>query len=208
VYAEISFDPQGHTSPRCPVRHGDPRVAAGRAVSREAVVLPGGRYGPYAPLCMYAADAAAARGARIRHVEWRPAYDPEVLPVDAAGPWVVAQLPDLMDGTLLIGKSLGTNAASVAAERGLPAVWLTPLLTSAWVVEALRRATAPALLVGGTADAWWDSELAHELSPHVLEVDGADHRMYVAGPLARSAAVLGQVATAVESFLDEVVWPG
>jgi hypothetical protein len=31
--------------------------------------------------------------------------------------------------------------------------------------------------------------------------------MYVPGPLAASAAVLGQVATAVEDFLDEVVWP-
>jgi hypothetical protein len=169
-------------------------------------VLPGGRNGPHAPLCMYAADAAEARGARVRHVEWRPAYDPEVLPVEDAGPWVVAQLPDVMDGTLLIGKSLGTNAASVAAERGLPAVWLTPLLTSAWVVEALRRATAPALLVGGTADPLWDGELARELSPHVLEVDGANHGMYVPGPLARSAAVLGEVATAVENFLDDVVW--
>lgn len=27
------------------------------------------------------------------------------------------------------------------------------------------------------------------------------------GPLARSAEVLGQVATAVERFLDDVVWP-
>jgi hypothetical protein len=52
----------------------------------------------------------------------------------------------------------------------------------------------------------WDGELARELSPHVLEVDGADHGMYVPGPLARSAAVLGEVATAVENFLDDVVW--
>jgi hypothetical protein len=31
--------------------------------------------------------------------------------------------------------------------------------------------------------------------------------MYVEGPLAGSAEVLGQVATAVERFLDDVVWP-
>jgi hypothetical protein len=158
-------------------------------------------------LCMYAADAAEARGARIERVEWQPAYDPSVVPVDEAGPWVTARLPVLADGTLLIGKSLGTHGAAVAAERGLPAVWLTPLLTISSVVAALRAATAPALLVGGTADSLWDGELARELSPHVLEVDGADHGMYVPGPLARSAAVLGQVATAVERFLDDVVWP-
>jgi hypothetical protein len=89
----------------------------------------------------------------------------------------------------------------------LPAVWLTPTLTTQWTVDALRRATAPLLLVGGTADPHWNGELARELTPHVLEVADADHGMYVPGPLAASAAVLGQVVTAVETFLDEVVWP-
>lgn len=33
--------------------------------------------------------------------------------------------------------------------------------------------------------------------------------MFVPGrPLKESAAVLGEVATAVERFLDDVVWPG
>jgi hypothetical protein len=90
---------------------------------------------------------------------------------------------------------------------GLPAVWLTPVLTSAWVVDGLRRATAPFLLVGGTADRLWDSGLARELTPYVLEIAGADHGMYVPGRLAASAGVLGEVATAAEDFLDRVVWP-
>jgi hypothetical protein len=73
-------------------------------------------------------------------------------------------------------------------------------------VAALQAATAPMLLIGGTADETWDGALARKLSPHVLEVDGADHGLYVRGPLAASAAVLGLVATAVERFLDEIVW--
>ncbi len=174
-------------------------------MDREAVVLPGGSNGPHAPLLMYAADAAAARGARLRHVHWRPAYDPATLPLAEAGPWVAAQVPRLPG--LVIGKSLGTLAASVAASEGAPAVWLTPLLRTRWTVDALRRATAPLLLVGGTADPHWDGAVARELTPHVLEVDGADHGMSVPGPLAASAAVLGRVATAVEAFLDDVVWP-
>lgn len=164
-------------------------------------------YGPHVPLLMYAADAAQARGASIRHVHWDPPYDRDAIPPEQAGPWVVAQVPPVVDGTLLIGKSLGTHAAAVAAERGLPAVWLTPPLSFPPVVEALRRASAPALLVGGTADGLWDGRVARELSPHVFEVDGADHGMYVPGPLALSAEVLGRVVTAVEDFLDEVVWP-
>lgn len=177
-------------------------------MDRTAIVLPGARNGPHAPLLTYAADAAAARGARIRRVYWDPPYDPNGTPPDAAGPWVARQVPEIAGRPLLIGKSLGTHAAAAAAEHGLPAVWLTPLLTFEWVVDALRRASAPALLVGGTADRYWDGELARRLSSHVLEIDGADHGMYLPGPLANSTAVLGRVATAVEHFLDDTVWPG
>lgn len=173
-------------------------------MSRVAVVLPGGRFGPHAPLLMYAADAAEARGATPHHVTWAPPYDPAALPLERAEQWVAEQVPA---GDLLIGKSLGSLGAGVAAERGLPAVWLTPLLTIAPAAAALRRASAPVLLVGGTADPFWDGALAREITPHVLEVEGADHGMYVPGRLARSAEILGRVATAVEDFLDDVVWP-
>jgi hypothetical protein len=108
--------------------------------------------------------------------------------------WVRDQITPLLDTVgghpLLIAKSLGTTAAAVAAERHLPAVWLTPLLTLPWVTAALHRATAPFLLVGGTADAMWDPTLASRLSPHVLDIDGADHGLFVPGPLTGSIAVL------------------
>jgi hypothetical protein len=58
----------------------------------------------------------------------------------------------------------------------------------------------------GATDELWDSTLARELTQYVLEVEDADHGMYVPGPLAGAAAVLGQVVTAVEQFLDDVVW--
>lgn len=131
----------------------------------------------------------------------------------ARGRWVTEHVAPVLDrqiasgpGPVLIGKSLGTNAAALAADRALPAIWFTPLLNSDWVVDALRRATAPCLLVGGTADKSWDGRLAGTLSPHVLEIDGADHGLFVPGPLARSAQVLGQVVTAVEQFLDTSAW--
>lgn len=179
---------------------------------RSAIVVPGGMYGPHTPLLMYAADAAEARGAAVRHIWWiRP---DEAVALDRAdrGPWVLEQLrPVLVEATgarpLLVGKSLGAFAAPLAADLRLPAVWLTPDLTSDWLVDALRRASAPFLLVGGTADPMWDGEVARQLSPHLLEIEGADHGMSVLGPLAASAAVLGEVATAIESFLDAWVWP-
>lgn len=185
-------------------------VTAGRA----AVVVPGMGYGPQAPLLMYAGEAAEARGARVQYISWTPPADLPHLDPTARCQWVLEQVTPVVDqvaegsrsGSLLIAKSLGTNSAALAADSGLPAIWLTPLLNSHCVVDALRRATAPFLLVGGTADKSWDGRLARDLSRHVLEIDEADHGLFVPGPLARSAAVLGQVVTAVEQFLDESVW--
>lgn len=176
----------------------------------DAVVIPGGWFGPAAPLPMYAGDVAELRGATVHRHSWSGQFpNPEEPAIES---WVggeIAPLLDALDGhPLLIGKSLGTNAAALAAERSLPAVWLTPLLTLPWVTAALGRATAPFLLVGGTADPVWDGAVARRLTPHVLEVDGADHGMYVPGPLTASIEVLGRVVVAVEEFLDAIGWPG
>jgi hypothetical protein len=184
---------------------------------RRAVLLPGRMFGPHAPLLMYAGDAARARGARVRPFEWPPDIPgyPSTEPAGVAA-WVRDRVAPVLDeeGTggatpLLVGKSLGTFAAPLAAERRLPAVWLTPLLCEPLIVAALRRAEAPFLLIGGTADRHtWDGRVARSLGPHVLEVAEADHGMHVPGSLAASATVLGLVVTAIERFLDDVVWPG
>ncbi|WP_307834412.1 alpha/beta hydrolase [Paractinoplanes lichenicola] len=116
-------------------------------------------------------------------------------------------LDGLAGQPLLIGKSLGSFAAGLAAERSLPAVWLTPILSVPWVPAALERATAPFLLVGGTADKFWDRALARRLSPYVVEVPAADHGMFVPGPLTDTIAVLARVVVAIDEFLDEIGWP-
>jgi pimeloyl-ACP methyl ester carboxylesterase len=177
----------------------------------DAVVIPGGKFGPAAGMLMYAGVVAERRGATLHRHTW-----PEPVPTDplAAGVegWVSDEIGALLeavgDRPLLIAKSLGSNAAALAADRAIPAVWLTPLLTMPWVTAALARATAPSLLVGGTADAWWDPVAARRLSPFVLEVDGADHGLMVPGPLTDSIAVLGRLVTAIDEFLDTIGWPG
>ena len=159
---------------------------------------------------MYAGNVAELRGARVHRHSWSQEPPQEFGPHLES--WVRSEVTPLLqaaaDRSLLIAKSLGTLAATLAAERSMPAVWLTPLLTVPWAADALGGATAPFLLVGGTADKLWDGALARRLTPHVLEVDGADHGMYVPGPLTDSIAVLAQVVVAVESFLDTIDWPG
>jgi pimeloyl-ACP methyl ester carboxylesterase len=182
---------------------------AEQANGRAAVLLPGGGYTTDGPLLMFAAVAAQRRESYVHRVRWSPRGQQEI------HAWVVSEVEAALsestaasgvDSPLVIGKSLGSLAASVAAERGLPAVWFTPVLTDKPTGRALKRATAPCLLVGGTADTLWDGTIARSVTSRVVEIEGADHGMFVPGDLAASAAVLGQVMTAVEQFLDDVVW--
>jgi pimeloyl-ACP methyl ester carboxylesterase len=175
----------------------------------DAVVVPGGVYGPAAGLLMYAAAVAERRRATVHRHSWsQPPTKPFEPEIEG---WVCDEVGPLLDTVggrpLLIGKSLGSNAATLAAERSLPAVWLTPILTTPWVAAALGRATAPFLVVGGTADTMWDGAMARRLSPYVLEVEDADHGLYVPGPLTDSIAVLGRVIAGMEEFLDTIGWP-
>jgi hypothetical protein len=175
----------------------------------DAVVVPGGMFGPAAGLLMYAGSVAERRGATVHRHSWsQEPSDPFEPGIEG---WVCAEITRLLDvlggRPLMIAKSLGTNAAALATERRLPAVWLTPVLTAPWVASAMERATAPFLLVGGTADALWDGGLARRLSPYVMEVEGADHGMQLPGPLIDSIAVLGRVVVEMEEFLDAIGWP-
>ncbi|GAA2632852.1 alpha/beta fold hydrolase [Paractinoplanes durhamensis] len=181
-------------------------------MTTDVVVLPGRMGGTLSPLPLYTSDAAEARGATVHRHEWvaTPPGIPEVYEPSTME-WVRGEVTPLLDRVggrpLLIGKSLGTNASVLAAERDLPAIWLTPLLHLPHVVAALERATAPMLLIGGTGDRSWDGAVARRLTPHVFEVPNADHGMYVPGPVVASIGVLIQVVQATEEFFDEIGWP-
>jgi hypothetical protein len=179
---------------------------------RSAILAPGANYSADGPLLMYAGLAVQRRGGRTRPIAWGL---PRTSDLSQLREQVASQVESAIDemitaagsAPVIIGKSLGSLAAPLAADRGLAAVWFTPLLTDEPTVAALRRATAPCLLVGGTADKFWDGHTARSLTPDVVEIDDADHRMFVPGPLAASAAALGQIMTVVEDFLDHRVWP-
>ena len=109
---------------------------------------------------------------------------------------------------LLIAKSLTSLAAPLAARQGLPAVWLTPLINAAGtsvsqlVVDGLAAASAPCLLVGGTADPTWDAVIARSVPrAEVLEIGGADHRLQIPGDVAGSVDALHRVVSAVATFI-------
>ena len=115
---------------------------------RCAVLLPGVRYFSQAPLLWFAREAAQAAGWSVLELSERAPAGEEPVRVDARAGRARARRGRGRDTVAVIGKSLGSAAAPLVAERGLPAVWLTPLLSRPEVVAALRGGDAPALARG------------------------------------------------------------
>jgi hypothetical protein len=171
---------------------------------RCAVLLPGIRYFSQAPLLWFAREAAQASGWSVLEVSERAPGDQEPFAWmrDRAERAVeAASAPSLA----VIGKSLGSAAAPLAAERGLPAVWLTPLLMRPQVAQAVAASTAPRLLVGSTADDTWSKDgLPGGDSVEVLEFDGLDHSLEVPGDPLASLDVLRQVTERIGAFFERL----
>lgn len=174
-----------------------------------ALVAPGRAYPPSAPLLDFARLALLQHGFTVQQLWWDSTSRGDD---DEPEPWVrrhvgAALVEEHADHVLVVGKSLGTRAASYAAERGLDAIWFTPLLTEPEVAEAIASNAGRQLLVGGLVDELWDVSIARELADNgcdVLEVPDADHGMGVPGDAVRTAEIHLEVARAVEAFLAEV----
>lgn len=170
-----------------------------------ALVAPGRSYPPTAPLLDFAKVALLQHGFTVQQIWWDSLTRGE----EESEPWVrrhvaAAHAQEDADHVLVVGKSLGTLAASYAAERGLDAIWLTPLLTTPAVAEALGANAGRQLLVGGLADELWDPAVSRELEEggcQVLAVPDADHGMGTRDAV-RTAEIHLEVARAVETYLS------
>ena len=173
-----------------------------------ALVAPGRAYSPSAPLLEFTRRALLQHGFTVQQIWWDTTTRSQD---DPAEPWVrrhveAAHAREDADRVLLVGKSLGTRAASYAAELALDAIWLTPLLVDPVVAEGIAANPGSQLLVGGLADELWDAAVARELADagcEVLEVADADHGMGAADAV-RTAEIHLEVARAVEAFLSQV----
>lgn len=148
---------------------------AGR-VAKRVIVLPGGAYPIDAPLLFWTGIGLVEDGWFVQVVRWQR---PPTELVEGALELALREAP-AADQTLVVAKSLGTYAAPAAAELGLPAVWLTPVLSDEAVAQALSAYPAPQLVVGGSADSLWPPDVPRP-SGEVMYVDGADHAMHRGG---------------------------
>jgi hypothetical protein len=191
---------------RVVVHPGDP--------DQVATILPGRGYTPDFPVLYYTRALLLARNWTVRERRWEAlSADPTTWPRHVRHQALPAlDLGGRATRRLVVGKSLGTHALPVAVEHHLPGIWLTPLLHDPEQVTALRRASASTLLVGGTADPYWDHEFAQELvdsgwssaadGREVVELPGLDHSLEVPGDPQASVDALAALTRTLASFLD------
>jgi hypothetical protein len=184
--------------------------------SRVAVVLPGAGYSPAHPLLEFGRQSLLQHGWTVQQVWWD---QPRVRQNrDETSEWVRQQATAVLDAEagadrlLVLAKSLGTLASPVVAERGLDAIWMTPLFSMTDSIEAIRANAATGahqLLVGGLSDPEWDSETAIELMDQetgieVAEFADATHFMHVPNNVLRAVEIQAAVSRAVDAFLAQI----
>jgi pimeloyl-ACP methyl ester carboxylesterase len=188
------------------VSAGDPEAGFSAAIfrpdaPRRVVLLPGARYPTRAPLLWFAREVAVARGFGVLELLDEPpaGEDPFAWVRDRARR-ALDHRPAELD--VVVGKSLSSDVADVAADRGLPAIWLTPLLDRPGIRAALARTSRPTLLVGGTADPTWRPEaLADNVMLDRLQLDGLDHGLQLPGDPQASLNALRKVVKRIDRFL-------
>ncbi|MFH8383179.1 alpha/beta hydrolase [Kitasatospora sp. NPDC018058] len=176
---------------------------------RVALVIPGTGYSPARPLLHFARAVLLRHGWTVQELWWQLPDGFADSAMDERIAWVERKVAEAVDAErgacrLLVGKSLGSFAGGLAADHGLAAAWLTPILTLDHVVRALGRAQAPTLLVGGSADRQWDRRIADSTGHEVLELSGADHGLEFDGDPLGSVDILRQVVERLDRFVGSL----
>jgi hypothetical protein len=168
---------------------------------RRVVLLPGARYPTRAPLLWFAREVAVARGYGVLELLDEPAAgeDPFAWIRDRAAR-ALEHRPSAQD--VVIGKSLSSEVAAIAADRELPAIWLTPLLDRPSVIAGLAAAARPTLIVGSTADPTWRPDAIPENAMiDRAQLDGLDHGLQLPGDPETSLKALRTVVKRIDRFL-------
>lgn len=169
---------------------------------RVAVLIPGRRYSPNHPLLYYARSVLETQGWSVEEVWWE---EEDFASEEAVIKKATRTLEKVAhNNPLVVGKSLGSLLLPYVVQRGWPAIWLTPLLNEPDLIAALKNAKAKTLLVGGTADDSWDSDVAKASGQQVLELPGAHHGLEISGDPVASVELLKEIVAAMTLFVESL----
>ena len=169
---------------------------------RVAIVLPGVRYTTARPLLHFTRRVLESHGWTVVEASW-PTDTPGEGDPDEMVASAVTQLIDSAGEAqlLIVGKSIGSLAIPIAADRAIPGIWITPLLHRPAVAAALDRLPAASLLIGSTGDDAWDADAARTSGHQVTELTDANHGLELEGDPLGSIDALREVIGAVDGFV-------
>lgn len=186
--------------------------------SHAAIILPGLGYTAQMPLLFYIANHLLARGADVLQVNYdyraafhgldRAAQHRRIF-TDAGAAYRALREQRPYARVTFVGKSLGTLAmAHLFATQSLPAdtdaLWLTPVLRDAAVRAQIAAFGGPSLLLIGTADPFYDTDILAEIGApptRTVVIESADHGLNVADDVLRSIHALETAMRAITAFL-------
>ena len=191
------------------------------AVSHLAIVLPGYGYNCDMPLLYFTVSHLLDQSVEVLQVDYTYSRLPEYRALDAEERqrWLVADVTAACQMALaqreyqritLIGKSLGTRAmahllATNEALQNAATVWFTPPWQEEPIRACLLAARQPALVVIGTADPYYNPDLAAEIrqaiNGELVVVTDAEHGLEVTGDVVRSVQAIEQAMHAVQRFI-------
>ncbi|MFH1974816.1 MAG: alpha/beta family hydrolase [Pseudomonadota bacterium] len=185
------------------------------------IVLPGYRHSADRADLHYAGRILLEQGADLLRVEY--AYyrtDFMEQPDSEQDKWISSDVFAICNTALshrsynqitLVGKSLGTIAMGhlLADSRfqNATCVWLTPLLTVAWLRSRIEEVHPRSLFIIGTADKFYKPDILKHLENvtkgRAVVIEGARHGLEITNSISKSLSALNQIVQALQEFLNE-----
>lgn len=168
-----------------------------------AVVLPGAGYTADRPLLFWSTEILAEHGWHVEVVRWKvdekAQQDPYGFAAQAAEQAFAAT--PLASQRLIVAKSFGTMAIPWAEKTKTPGIWLTPILTDPKIRRTLAQTTKQDLMIGGSADEFWDGGRKSETAGTFVDIPNANHSLQVPNNWRASLEVHSEIFAHIDEFL-------
>jgi hypothetical protein len=187
-----------------------------------AIVFPGLAYNSQMPLLHYTIKTMIDSGLNVLSVDYDYSNNPEFMEQSQKirADWLIEDVEAAIrfitekknqEVVCLAGKSLGTLAVGHLIEtnedlRKTKTIWLTPLIKNPQLLEQMLAHMTDAVLVIGTNDQHYDSDIIDRLNATTqlsgIVVERANHSLEIEGDSTQSLRVLMQIVTIIQQFLE------
>lgn len=187
-----------------------------------ALVFPGLAYNSDMPLLYYSIQTILTSGINVLSVDYDYSSNQDFMKQSTRdrADWLLGDSEAALDFATddmnqrivcMMGKSLGTLMLGHFLEtredlRDAKTIWLTPLIKNPELLEQMLAYMKEAVLVIGTSDPHYDSDIIDRLNASTqlsgIIIERANHSLEIEGKVTDSLRVLTQIVSIIRQFLD------